>query len=269
MSRGTGRPEERDAGGGGAQRPGRPAVKICGLRRREDVEAAVEAGAAFVGLVFAESPRRVTPSRAAELVDEAPVRAVGVFVDAAPVDVVRTAGAVPLAVVQLHGSESPELCDAIRSPGLRVWKAVRPTSADELAREAARYRGSVDGLLVEGRSEDAAGGTGTSFPHDWWREAGLDEEAGDDGPALVLAGGLTPENVAEALRATSPRVVDVSSGVEEAPGVKDPALIRAFVRAVRRGPGAESAGGGAPDGAHGGRSRAEARGRSSESGGGG
>lgn len=211
-----------------------PEVKICGLRRRVDAEAAAGAGAAFLGLVFAESPRRVaSPSRAAELVEGLPPGAVGVFVDAPPVELLRTAEAVPLDVVQLHGSESPELCASLRSGGLRVWKALRPESEDELARAADRYRSSVDGLLIEGHSEEAAGGTGTSFPHGWWKGAGLDEVSRGDGPSLVLAGGLTAENVGDALARTSPQVVDVSSGVESEPGVKDPERIRSFVRAVR------------------------------------
>lgn len=210
-----------------------PEVKICGLGRREDAEVAVDAGAAYLGLVFAESPRRVTPARGGELVEGLPAGAVGVFVDAPPGRTLRTAEAVPLDVVQMHGAESPETCEAVRRAGVGVWKALRPRSADELAEGVARYRESVDGLLVEGFSEEAAGGTGTAFPHEWWREAGLGEDHYADGPALVLAGGLTPENVAGALARTSPQVVDVSSGVETEPGVKDPARIRAFVRAVR------------------------------------
>lgn len=213
-----------------------PAVKICGLTRREDALAAVDAGAAYLGVVLAQSPRRVSATRAARLVRDLPARAVGVFVDAAPGDVLRAAGTVPLDVAQLHGSESPETCEAIREAGVRVWKALRPTSAGELAEGAARYRGSVDGLLVEGHSEEAAGGTGTAFPHEWWGRAGLGGEGGPEGSTLILAGGLTPENVAGALARTSPRVVDVSSGVEREPGVKDPERIRAFVEAVRSAP---------------------------------
>lgn len=213
---------------------GAPAVKICGLCRREDVVAAAEAGASFLGQVFAPSPRRVpSPSRSAELLEGVPAAAAGVFVDAPPVEVVRTAEAVPLDVVQLHGSESPELCASLRGGGLRVWKAIRPESRAELEQAVARYGPVADGLLVEGYSEEAAGGTGTAFPHEWWEGAGLDELSGADGPALILAGGLTPENVGEALERTTPRVVDVSSGVEREPGVKDPRRIRDFVRAVR------------------------------------
>lgn len=230
-------------GATGSAPNGSPAVKICGLGRRGDVEAAVEAGAGYLGLVFAESPRRLTRSRAAGLVENVPARVVGVFVDAPPEEILETAEAVPLDVAQLHGSESPELCGTVRSSGLRVWKALRPRSAAALADGAARYRESVDGLLVEGFSEEAAGGTGTAFPHEWWREAGLDEDRAGEGPALILAGGLTPENVAAALDRTTPRVVDVSSGVETEPGVKDPDRIRAFVRAVREA----SSGGSAPE----------------------
>lgn len=222
---------ERRKRRGGAGRRGRPAVKICGLRRREDVRAAVEAGADYVGLVFADSPRRVSPGRASELVEGAPTRAVGVFVDAGREVVLDRADAVPLEVVQLHGDEPPELCASLRASGLTVWKALRPRSRVELRREVERYRGSVDGLLVEGHSEEAAGGTGTSFPREWWGEAGL--RADPDGPEMILAGGLEPDDVGEAVARTGPDVVDVSSGVEREPGVKDPDRIRAFVRAVR------------------------------------
>lgn len=220
--------------------PDRPAVKICGLGRQRDVEAALEAGADYLGLVFAESPRQLTPARAKELVEGTTAAAVGVFVDAPAVEVLRAAESVPLDVVQLHGSESPELCASVRGGGIRVWKALRPTEPAELAEEVARYREHVDGLLVEGHSEEAAGGTGTSFPHEWWGEAGLDRiSQNGDAPALILAGGLTPENVAGALARTRPDVVDVSSGVESEPGRKDPDRIRAFARAVRGARGGE------------------------------
>ena len=230
----TGEGRESEASDGqAASRRGGPAVKICGLTRREDVLAAVDAGAEYLGVVLAESPRRVSPSRAARLLRDVPARAVGVFVDAPSEHVRRIAESVPLDVAQLHGSETAETCGALRDSGVRVWKALRPTSAGELAEGAARYRGSVDGLLVEGHSEEAAGGTGTAFPHRWWEEAGLEAGGGPEGPTLILAGGLTPENVARALDRTSPGVVDVSSGVETEPGVKDPGRIRAFVEAVR------------------------------------
>lgn len=215
-----------------ADGPAPPAVKICGLRRPEDVEAAVRAGASFLGLVFADgSPRRISPADAAGLGSDVDARRVGVFVDAPPPEVLRTAQVASLDVVQLHGSESPELCEVFRGTGLEVWKALRPRSDSELAGEAERYAPSVDGLLVEGHSEEAAGGTGAEFPHEWVRRAGLGRRGEGGAPSLILAGGLTPENVGEAVRRVRPHVVDVSSGVEREPGVKEPDRIRRFVEA--------------------------------------
>lgn len=209
----------------------RPRVKICGLRRRDEVRAAAEAGADYVGLVFADSPRRVTPSEAGALAgkaSEAGLVPVGVFVDR-PVEEVRSlASRVVFEVAQLHGDENPEACRQLRHGGLEVWKAVRPRSREELWEAVERYRGAVDALLVEGHSPEAAGGTGTRLPLEW-----LEDEGSRPLPRLVLAGGLDPDNVAEAVREARPDVVDVSSGVEAAPGEKDPERIRAFVAAVQ------------------------------------
>lgn len=210
-----------------------PRVKICGLGRAADVSAAAEAGADYAGLVLAESPRRLEPDaadRLARAAIRAGLRPVGVFVDRPVEEVDRLAERLGLAAVQLHGSEEPRVCAALRRRGWEVWKALRPREPEELERLAGRYEEVADALLVEGWSAEAAGGTGTAVPHEWL--------AGDAGWAregrLVLAGGLDPENVAEAVRKVRPDVVDVSSGVEEAPGRKDPDRIRAFVAAVRR-----------------------------------
>lgn len=207
-------------------------VKICGCRRPGDAIAAAEAGASYVGVVFAERTRRVTPARAAEIL--APVRSVvrgvGVFVDASRDRVLAARDVAGFEVAQLHGLEPPERCAALRGDGLGVWKAIRPRSAEELARQVDRYREVVDGVLVEGFSRAAAGGTGTGFPHSWM--APVRDRFSPGGPVLVLAGGLTPENVAAAIEAVRPAVVDVSSGVERAPGEKDPARIRRFVDAA-------------------------------------
>lgn len=208
-----------------------PGVKICGLGRREDVETAARAGATHVGLVLAESPRHVDRGAAGELAAAARdlgLAPVGVFVDAPEEEVARAAAELGLAVVQLHGREAPVACSRLRERGLEVWKAIRPRSRDELGSLVGRYRAAADALLVEGRSPERAGGTGTAFPHRWLA-------AGTGGPRperLVLAGGLDPDNVAEAVRLVRPDVVDVSSGVERSPGVKDGARIRAFVDAV-------------------------------------
>ena len=223
-----------------------PRVKICGLARESDVAAAAGAGADFAGLVLAESPRRLAPDDAARLAAgarEAGLRPVGVFVDRPVGEVARLADRIGLAGVQLHGGEPPEACVSLRAGGREVWKAIRPRSPDELERLTDRYADAADALLVEGWSPEAAGGTGTAFPHRWLAGGGR-----RPGPRIVLAGGLDPDNVARAVRTVRPDVVDVSSGVESRPGRKDPERIRAFVRAVRGAAGPEDGGRGDGDG---------------------
>ena len=216
----------------GAPRSEAARVKFCGLTRPREVAAAAEAGGAYAGFVLAESPRRLALEAAASLARMARglgLAPVGVFVDQGRADVRRLAGVLDLAVVQLHGSEGPEVCEEHRASGLEVWKAVRPRSREELGELVARYRDAADALLIEGWSAERAGGTGTAFPHRW-----LEVGSGGTRPArLVLAGGLDPDNVGEAVRRVRPEVVDVSSGVERAPGRKDEARMRAFGRAVR------------------------------------
>jgi phosphoribosylanthranilate isomerase len=205
-------------------RPWPPAVKVCGLTRHQDARVAAEAGARYLGVILAPGYRRtVTPEAARVILDGLPAHRAGVFVNATADELRRAADAAPLDVLQLHGDESPELAAALRAEGFTVWKAVRPRSGDEFARAAARFAGGVDALLVDGFSPDARGGTGTAF--DW--------AALPAGLAVVAAGGLRPENVAEAAAILRPDVVDVSSGVESAPGEKDPHAVRAFVAAVR------------------------------------
>jgi phosphoribosylanthranilate isomerase len=197
-------------------------VKICGITNREDALAAVEAGTHALGFVFAPSPRRITPERAAEIIAELPpfVQTVGVFVDA---DVAPILSRCPLDAAQFHGDESPEALAGIT--GVRRIKACRvETSADlELL---ADYREVADAFLLDARVPGLAGGTGQSFP---WP---LAREARRFGRPIILAGGLTPENVAAAIEAGRPDAVDVSSGVEVAPGRKDRARVRHFVAAA-------------------------------------
>lgn len=236
-------PEERPPVSPERKPPAAPDVKICGCRTPADARAAVEAGATHVGVVFADSPRRVTVEEAVEIVEAAGgARAVGVFVDASPEEVLAAAGASGIEVAQLHGRETPEACAALREVGLEVWKALRPRSAAELEAGVERYRDAADAILVEGFSPAAAGGTGSGFPLAWLERAR--DRLTEDGPALVLAGGLTSENVAAAILEARPDVVDVSSGVERRPGRKDPERIRAFVKAARmeRSSGAGAAG---------------------------
>lgn len=205
-------------------------VKICGLSEAATLDAALGAGADFVGLVhFAKSPRHVSAARAAVLADRARGRAqiVLLTVDAAPGDLDELVRTIRPDVLQLHGRETPETVAAVRKRlGLPVWKAVGISAAADLPR-AATFTGAADRMLFDAKPPaDASrpGGNGLAF--DWNILAGAP-------PGFVLSGGLTPETVAEAVRKTAPFAVDVSSGVESAPGRKDPDKIAAFVRAAR------------------------------------
>lgn len=208
-----------------------PAVKVCGLTRAEDARIAAGAGARFLGVILAPGGKRtVTPEAAAVIFDGVPARRAGVFVNATAGELRHAAAVARLDVLQLHGDEPPELASALRGEGFTVWKAVRPRDGDEFAEAVVRYSGSVDALLLDGYSADARGGTGTSFP---WREVAGRLSIVPPELALVAAGGLRAENVAEAASILRPWVVDVSSGVESAPGVKDAEAVRAFIAAVR------------------------------------
>ena len=212
-------------------RPWPPAVKVCGLTRLQDAEVAVEAGAAYLGAILAPGYRRsVTASAAGVIFRGFQAQAVGVFVDEDEDSLLLAAESAGLHVVQLHGNEPPQMADRVRSAGYGVWKAVRVRDAEDVSAALRRYAGSVDALLLDGYDPAAAGGTGTRF--DWGAIAARRAEW-PDGLRLIAAGGLRPENVAQAACVLRPHAVDVSSGVEQAPGIKDPAAVRAFVRAVR------------------------------------
>lgn len=214
-------------------------VKICGLRSKDDLRVAAEAGAAYAGFVFfAKSPRNLAPEQAAALALEAPLGLckVALVVDADDATLDRILDQVPLDMLQLHGKESPERVAQIRARyGLPVMKAVGVAGPEDLP-QIDIYSQVADQLLIDAKPpKDATlpGGNGLAF--DWqllarrkyWQRP------------WMLAGGLTPENVAQAIRMTGARQVDVSSGVESAPGVKDPALIRAFVAAAQGVTGAK------------------------------
>ena len=208
-----------------------PAVKVCGLMRPEDARVASEAGAAYLGVILAPGGKRsVTAGRANVILGGLSVKRVGVFVDAGEDELLAAATIAGLHVLQLHGDEPPELADRMRAQGYEVWKAVRARTADDFSHAVRRYAGRVDALLLDGYSAQAHGGTGTRFP---WAEVA--ERLGElpDGTRLIAAGGLTPDNVAEAARTLRPHAVDVSSGVELSPGVKDPEAVREFARRVQ------------------------------------
>lgn len=208
-----------------------PAIKICGISTPGALEAAIRAHAAYAGFVFfARSPRHVTPAQAADLGARAKGRIarIGLFVDADDAAITEAVTAAGLDGLQLHGQESPERAAQLRTRfGLPVWKALSVASADDVARAHA-YAGAADLVLFDAKTPKGTlpGGMGLSF--DWnlvahWK-----------GPvAWGLAGGLTPENVTEAVRQTGAPLVDTSSGVESAPGIKDEDRIAAFCAAVR------------------------------------
>lgn len=209
-------------------------VKICGLSRPGDVEAAASAGAAYVGFVFfPKSPRNISVETARALALEVPagVAKVALTVDATDADLDEIVENVPLDMLQLHGKESPERVREVRQRyGLPVMKAVGISGAEDLPAIDA-YEAVADQLLIDAkppRGADLPGGNGLSF--DWRLLAGRKYWT----KPWMLAGGLTPDNVAEAVRLTGARQVDVSSGVEASRGVKDPSLIRDFVAAATR-----------------------------------
>lgn len=207
-----------------------PEVKVCGLTRHRDAEAAVAAGARYLGVVLAPGGKRtVTPEAAAVIFGDLSAMRAGVFVNATAGELRHAAAVARLDVLQLHGDEPPELAAALRGEGHTVWKAVRPRDGDEFAAAAVRYAGAVDALLLDGWSAEAQGGTGASFP---WREVAARLGELPPGVALIAAGGLRPDNVAQAATILRPAIVDVSSGVEASPGVKDEAAMRAFIAAV-------------------------------------
>jgi phosphoribosylanthranilate isomerase len=207
-------------------------VKICGLKTPQDVAAAAAAGAAYAGFVFfAKSPRHVTIAEAAALAIDAPVGLckVALTVNATDAELDAITDAVPLDMLQLHGKEPPQRVAEVRARyGLPVMKAVGIADASDLP-QIAEYEQVADQLLIDAKPpRDAVlpGGNGLAF--DWRLLAGRKYWQ----KPWMLAGGLTPDNVAEAIRMTGTRQVDVSSGVESAPGQKDAALIDAFTKAA-------------------------------------
>jgi phosphoribosylanthranilate isomerase len=214
----------------------RTRIKICGLRDPEHVAVAVQAGADAVGLVFyAPSPRYVAPREAAELLKAIPayVASVGLFVNASLEEVQRVTAEVPISMLQVHGDESPELCGKIAaSVGISYTCAlrVRPGMNSTVLLEYERVcqdagKGLFAGLLLDA-FVDGYGGGGKVF--DW---SLIPKELA---PRVVLSGGLSTQNAAEAIRRVHPFAVDVSSGVESAKGIKDPQSIREFIDVVQQ-----------------------------------
>jgi len=219
-------------------------VKVCGITDAADARAAIAAGADLLGFIFfPKSPRYVPPERVRDILDavepgRAGVRSVGVFVDEPIQAVTQILDFCGLDLAQLHGDEPPAMLGLEGqaqgpAPTLagRAYKALRPRSAEEAADLAARYAlpAHLPALLVDAYHPHLRGGTGETA--DWQLAAGLARQY-----ALLLAGGLTPANVAQAVKAVRPWGVDVSSGVESSPGHKDHAALHAFIQAIRSTP---------------------------------
>ncbi|HET7479954.1 MAG TPA: phosphoribosylanthranilate isomerase [Rubrobacteraceae bacterium] len=200
-------------------------VKVCGITNPEDARVAADAGADAIGIVFAPSPRRVSVEDARKVAGTLPddVLKVGVFVDAAPEELLRVAGEVGLDYAQLHGDEGPEDVTHLRKNGLKIIKALRVRDAASL--EALEEYGA-DLYLLDAYSEKARGGTGERF--DWRLAKTL--RARDN---IVVSGGLNPENVREAIEFFEPYGVDASSSLEDRPGVKNGERVRRFVSAAK------------------------------------
>lgn len=198
-------------------------VKVCGITSYEDAFAAVQAGADALGFVFYEkSPRFINPALAARIIGKLPpfVQTVGLFVNEDTEKINWTADYCGIDVVQLHGDETPEDCLEVNRRVIKAFRVQSNISIEPLG----RYQ--VSGFLLDAWSPDAYGGTGRTFN---WE---LAQAARQYGP-VILAGGLNPENIVEAIKVVNPYAVDVSSGVESAPGKKSAEKVREFIRLAK------------------------------------
>jgi phosphoribosylanthranilate isomerase len=208
-------------------------VKFCGLTRAGDAALAGDLGAAYAGVIFAGGPRQLDPAAAREVLDAAGpgVQRVGVFGAQPAAEVARLATAVGLDVVQLHADPTVELVAELRRSYAGVVWAVLRTSGTFESHVAVRLFAAADAVVLDALVAGALGGTGRRLD---WSALREDVARARGGGTLVVAGGLTPDNVGTAVAALAPDVVDVSSGVEERPGVKDHSRMRAFADAVAR-----------------------------------
>jgi phosphoribosylanthranilate isomerase len=201
-------------------------VKICGLTNLDDARAAVDAGADALGFIFfSGSPRYVTPAAAARIIAQLPpfVTKVGVFVNEPVAPLLEIANSVGIDTIQLHGSETPAYCENLPSERLKLIKAFRIKDQSSLT-PLRNYRTSA--FLLDSYVPGQLGGTGAKFNWD------LAIQASAFGTPIILAGGLVPENIRDAISKVAPFAVDVSSGIESAPGKKDHAKLRAFIAAA-------------------------------------
>ena len=206
-------------------------VKFCGMTRPVDAALAAEIGANYVGVVFADGPRRVDATKARQILDAAggSVKRAGVFGTNDPEEIASAAELARLDVVQLHADPSISDVKALRGKFRgEIWAAIR-IAGTHIPGDAELLFDSADAIVLDARSDKRLGGTGQALP---WGELALDLAHDRGSAAVVLAGGLKPDNVAGAIRTLGPDVVDVSSGIESSPGVKDPWLMREFFAAA-------------------------------------
>jgi len=211
-------------------------VKICGLTRREDAQLAAESGADYLGTVLVpESKRAVTPAVAREIASGLGVPLVLVLANLSVQEMIDAARVAEASVLQLHGAETRQELLSLRDSGdWQVWKVLRVQGAHDVTEGFDAFAGAADALVLDTWHPERLGGTGVRFG---WEDVAevlggaLAERRAD--LAWVVAGGLVPENVGEAIRILSPDIVDVSSGVERRIGVKDPDRVQAFIRAAK------------------------------------
>jgi phosphoribosylanthranilate isomerase len=207
-------------------------IKFCGLTRPADAALVGPQGGAYAGVVLASGPRRLDAARAAIVLDALSpgIKRAAVFGSQTVDEIVDLSRRLRLDVAQLHGEPSPaavrDVRGTLRSP-TAVWAVVRVTNGDDTARAIAELDGVADGILLDAAQAGSLGGSGSAF--DW---SAVPADARPQRSTFIVAGGLTPDNVAAAIRAFHPDVVDVSSGIERTRGIKDPERMRDFARAV-------------------------------------
>jgi phosphoribosylanthranilate isomerase len=206
-------------------------IKFCGLTRAEDAQYAASVDASYVGVIFAGGPREITVSRATEVLRDVPahVKRVGVFADQTADQIAEIAKELGLDVIQLHLHGDVDHIEAIRQRFAGAIWAVARVSGAKLPSSIAPIVDAADGLLLDAHVVGSLGGTGVTLP---WIELAHELDRIRGARTLILAGGLRPENVGQAVATIHPDVVDVSSGVEVSPGIKDHARMRAFRDAV-------------------------------------
>ncbi len=207
-----------------------PKIKICGITRAEDALLAEEAGADFLGFIFVKgTPRCITVSRAGEIIRELEsAKPVGVFMNQPQSEIKSISEEAGLKMIQLHGNEPPEFCAKVDLPVVKVFSVKAETTPEQLLTEISPYAGVVEYLLFDTYDKNQGGGTGRRF--NWNVLEGLSEKL--HSPYFV-AGGLNPENAADAAEKLNPFALDISSGVEQQPGIKDHDKIRKLFSSLR------------------------------------